>query len=59
MESLIECVRNGSVTELFAVYKFADGDYESMYDTDDLDDMCVQVRTELIRAQMDAAELTQ
>jgi hypothetical protein len=58
METLIECVRKGVVVELFAVYKFADGEYESMYDTGDMDDMCFQVRTEMIRAQCSADAYT-
>ena len=29
----------------------ADGSYDSVFDTNDLDDMLLQVRTEVIRAQ--------
>jgi hypothetical protein len=37
---------------MFAVCRASDGSYDSCYETDDIADMLVQVRTEVIRAQL-------
>lgn len=51
LEVLLEAAREGELQDLFAVFLCADGSYDSVFDTNDLDDMLLQVRTEVIRAR--------
>lgn len=51
LESLLDAARSGELQEVFAVFKCCDDSFDSCFDTDDLGDMLLQVRTEIIRAQ--------
>lgn len=53
LESLLDAARSGEIDGMFAVlHAPADDSYDSCYSTDDMGDMLVQVRTEVIRAQL-------
>jgi hypothetical protein len=43
----------GNLDRLFVVFRDGDGDYTHDYSTDDLDDLILQVRTEVIVAQIE------
>lgn len=55
LEVMLEDARDGEIVGLFVVTRSANGDYSCCYHTDDLEDLLVQVRTEVIRTQVDAA----
>lgn len=44
----------GRLDRLFVVFRDGDGDYAHDYATDDLDDLILQVRTEVIVAQSES-----
>lgn len=51
LDSLADDARSGEIVGLFVVTRSANGDYSCCYHTDDLEDLLVQVRTEVIHAQ--------
>lgn len=51
LEGLLAEARSGTLTDLFAVYRYGDGGYDACYDTGDLEDLLVQVGTEAIAAR--------
>lgn len=55
LEVMLEDARAGEIVGLFAVTRSANGEYSCCYHTDDLEDLLVQVRTEVIHAQVDVA----
>lgn len=58
LEVMLEDARAGEIVGLFVVTRDSNGEYSCCYHTDDLEDLLLQVRTEVIRAQTmnDAAE---
>ena len=48
---LHEAAKAGDITDIFIVLRDHDGEHDSCYQTNDLGDMLLQVRTEVIRAQ--------
>ena len=62
LDTLTEAARTGELTDVFIVTRACDDSYDSCYETDDLGDLLLHVRTEVIRAQQpvqlieDAAE---
>lgn len=58
LKELHAAARDGDITDLFVVLRDGDGEYQSCFQTDDLGDLLLQVRTEVIRAQVpvDAVE---
>jgi len=56
LEAMLETARSGELQELFGVVRYDNGEYDAEYTTGDLGHMLAQVRTEVIRAQIDAAE---
>lgn len=55
LESMLESARAGEMQELFGVTRDSNGEYDAGYITSDLGDLLLQVRTEVILAQIDAA----
>lgn len=55
LEEMLDAARSGELAAAFIVYRRADESYDACYHTDDLDDLLVQVRTEVIRTQVDVA----
>lgn len=51
LEQMLAAARQGDLNAIWAVYRIGDDLYDSTYQTDDLDDMLVQVRTEVINTQ--------
>lgn len=51
LASLLDAARSGELQEAFVVFRADDGSYDSAFDVEDLDDMLLQVRTEVIKAQ--------
>lgn len=51
-DSLAADARTGDITGAFIVIRACDGSYDSCFKTDDFDDLILQVRTEVIRAQL-------
>lgn len=58
-EDLLDAARSGELTAAFVVYQRDDESYDACYQTEDLDDLLLQVRTEVIRAQVDIAAADQ
>lgn len=56
LEVMLDEARAGNLVGLFAVALESSGDYSCCYHADDFEDLLVQVRTEVIRAQLDAAD---
>lgn len=59
LDDLRDAARSGELTAAFIVYRRDDESYDACYHTDDLGDLLVQVRTEVIHAQVDAAAADQ
>lgn len=59
LEVMLDDARSGEIVGLFVVTRSANGEYSCCYHTDDLEDLLVQVRTEVIHAQVDAAAADQ
>lgn len=59
LEVMLDDARSGEIVGLFVVTRSADGEYSCCYHTDDLEDLLVQVRTEVIRTQIDVAAADQ
>lgn len=59
LEVMLDDARSGEIVGLFVVTRSADGEYSCCYQTEDLDDLLLQVRTEVIRAQVDIAAADQ
>lgn len=55
LDELLADARSGELTAAFIVYQRDDESYDACYHTEDLGDLLLQVRTEVIRAQVDAA----
>lgn len=51
LSELLRMAQSGDLQEVFAVYRFADGDFGSGYMVDDLDEMLFEVRTVAIEAR--------
>lgn len=51
LEELLDAARSGELTAAFIVYQRDDDSYDACYQTEDLGDLLLQVRTEVIRAQ--------
>lgn len=51
LEELLDAARSGELTAAFIVYQRDDESYDACYETEDLGDLLLQVRTEVIRAQ--------
>ncbi|QQP96533.1 hypothetical protein [Lysobacter enzymogenes] len=51
LETMLAAAKAGHVSALWVVYRMGEEDYDSAYETNDLDDMLVQVRTEIINTQ--------
>lgn len=58
-EELLDAARGGDLTAAFIVYQRDDESYDACYQTEDLGDLLLQVRTEVIRAQIDTAAADQ
>jgi len=56
LESMLETARSGELRELFGVVRYDNGEFDAGYITSDLGDLLLQVRTEVIRAQIDTAQ---
>ena len=54
-EEMLDAARSGELASAFIVYRRCDESYDACYHTEDLGDLLVQVRTEVIHAQIDAA----
>lgn len=52
LESLLDDARNGDITDFFIVIRDDRGLYDSLFCANDLDDLILQVRTEVILAQI-------
>jgi hypothetical protein len=52
LEEMLDAARSGELAAAFIVYQRADGTHDACYETDDLGDLLLQVRTEVIRAQL-------
>lgn len=52
LDALAADARSGEITDVFIVIRACDGSYDSCFKTDDLGDLLLQVRTEVIRAQL-------
>lgn len=50
-EEMLDAARSGELTAAFIVYQRDDESYDACYQTEDLGDLLLQVRTEVIRAQ--------
>lgn len=59
LEVMLDDARSGEIVGLFVVTRCANGEYSCCYHTDDLEDMLVRVRTEVIRTQVDIAAADQ
>lgn len=55
LADLLADAEAGEITDAFIVLRFADGEYDCMVQSDDVDDMMVQVRTEVIVTMVDFA----
>jgi hypothetical protein len=55
LQDLLDMAKDGEVVRLFAVIGYFDGFFTHDYATDDADDLILQVRTEVIRAQTENA----
>lgn len=53
LAGMLTLARAGEIDRLFVVFRDGDGDYTHDYSTDDLDDLILQVRTEVIVAQIE------
>lgn len=53
LESLLGQAREGNLDAAFVVFRAHGGDYDYIAETNDIDDMILEVRTSVIRAQMD------
>lgn len=53
LESLLDMARDGTVTQLFAVYGDQEYQFNHTLSSHDPGDLLLQVRTEVIRAQVD------
>lgn len=53
LSGMLTLARAGEIDRLFVVFRDGDGDYTHDYATDDLDDLILQVRTEVIVAQIE------
>lgn len=59
LEEMLDAARSGELTAAFIVYQRYDESYDACYHTEDLGDMLLQVRTEVIRTQIDVAAADQ
>lgn len=53
LAGLLDDAKAGNLNRIFVVFRDGDGDYSHDYATDDLDDLILQVRTEIIVAQIE------
>lgn len=54
LTGLLDDAKAGNLNRIFVVFRDGDGDYTHDYATDDLDDLILQVRTEIIVAQIES-----
>jgi hypothetical protein len=54
LEAMLDSARAGDLREFFAVVRYDNGEFDAGYITSDLGDLLLQVRTEVIKAQIDA-----
>ena len=55
--SLAEDAADGKITDYFVLIRDPDGEYDSLFFADDLGDMILQLRTEVIRAQAESQRI--
>lgn len=54
LQGLLRAARAGDICDAFVLFRDSDGDYDSTYTNDDLDDMLFQLGTERIRLGCEA-----
>lgn len=51
LTELLDAAKRGELQDIFAVYRRGDGQYDSCFNTNDLDDLLYEVGGEVIRAR--------